>query len=220
MSDEGLTAVDGALYIEIQRFLFREAALLDRREYGAWLALTSEDIRYCVTAAVSRDAAANAVEYSIIDENFVGLKSRIDQISNPRLTRAENPPSMTRRVVSNIEAYHSKNPSEFSAGSYLLAYRSRPSVPEGGFYVAERQDLLRRSGSDWRLAQPLRTARSGDALRWRAQHVALGHGTYRRLASLHDHRLHCPRRTAANPSRHRGTGPCRRVHDSRSGHTP
>lgn len=109
MSDEGLTAVDGALYIEIQRFLFREAALLDRREYGAWLALTSEDIRYCVAAAVSRDAAANAVEYSIIDENFVGLKSRIDQISNPRLTRAENPPSMTRRVVSNIEAYHSKS---------------------------------------------------------------------------------------------------------------
>jgi 3-phenylpropionate/cinnamic acid dioxygenase small subunit len=60
---------------------------------------------------------------------------------------------MTRRVVSNIEAYRSKVPSEFSATSYLLAYRSRPSAPEGGFYVAERQDLLRKSGSDWRLAR-------------------------------------------------------------------
>jgi len=80
MSDQEPIAVDGALYIEIQRFLFREAALLDHREYGAWLALTTEDIQYCVTAAVSRDAGANAVDYSIIDENLVGLKSRIDQI--------------------------------------------------------------------------------------------------------------------------------------------
>jgi phthalate 3,4-dioxygenase subunit beta len=153
MTDQKPMAVDGDLYIEIQRFLFREAALLDRRQYDAWLVLMTEDIQYCVNAAVSRDAGAKAVDYSIIDENFVGLKSRIDQISNPRLTRAENPPSMTRRVVSNIEAYHSAAPSEFSATSYLLAYRSRPSVPEGAFYVAERQDLLRKSGSDWRLAR-------------------------------------------------------------------
>jgi 3-phenylpropionate/cinnamic acid dioxygenase small subunit len=152
MSDQPI-AVDGPLYLEIQRFLFREAALLDRREYGAWLALATEDIRYCVTATVSRDAAASPVEYAIVDENLIGLKSRIDQISDPRLTRAENPPSMTRRFVSNIEAYHSKTPNEFSGISYLLAYRSRPSAPEGGFYVAKRQDLLRRSGSDWRLAQ-------------------------------------------------------------------
>jgi 3-phenylpropionate/cinnamic acid dioxygenase small subunit len=153
MSDQKPMAVDGNLYVEIQRFLFREAALLDRRQYAAWLVLMAEDIHYSVTAAVSRDAGANAVDYAIIDENLAGLKSRIDQISNPKLTRAENPPSMTRRVVSNIEAYHSEVPSEFSATSYLLAYRSRPSVPEGGFYVAERQDLLRKSNSDWRLAR-------------------------------------------------------------------
>jgi phthalate 3,4-dioxygenase beta subunit len=153
MSQEGLPAVDDALYIEIQRFLFREAALLDRREYGAWLALAAEDIQYCVTASVSRDAGAKAVDYSIVEENLIGLKARIDQISNPKLTRAENPPSMTRRVVSNIEAYQGKVPSEFAVTSYLLAYRSRPSVPEGGFYVAERQDLLRKSGSEWRLAR-------------------------------------------------------------------
>jgi 3-phenylpropionate/cinnamic acid dioxygenase small subunit len=60
---------------------------------------------------------------------------------------------MTRRVVSNIEAYHGEVPSEFAATSYLLAYRSRPSVPEGGFYVAERHDVLRKIGSDWRLAR-------------------------------------------------------------------
>src|SRR5262245_36188005 len=132
MSDQEPIAVDEALYIEIQRFLFREAALLDRRQYGAWLALTTRDIQYLVTVGVSRDAGARAIDYAIIDENLVGLKARIEQISNPKLTRAENPPSMTRRVVSNIEAYHSKVSDEFFANSYLLAYRSRPSAPEGG----------------------------------------------------------------------------------------
>jgi len=153
MSDAKLSAVDDGLFVEIQRFLFREAALLDRRDYAAWLSLTTEDVNYRVTAAVARDAGAAAVDYAIIDENLTGLKSRIDQISNPRLTRAENPPSMTRRVVSNIEAHHAEKQGEFSVVSYLLAYRSRPSAPEGDFYVAVRHDTLRRSYADLRLAK-------------------------------------------------------------------
>ena len=145
--------VDDATYLQIQRFLFREAALLDRRDFAGWLELTMEDIRYRVHAVVSRDAAAEAVDYAIIDEDRVGLKSRIDQISNPRLTRAENPPSMTRRVVSNIEAYGDASAERFLVNSYLLAFRSRPSLPEGGFYVAERRDLLQSTAAGWRLAR-------------------------------------------------------------------
>lgn len=153
MSDAKRIAVDDALFVAIQRFLFREAALLDQRDYRAWLSLTTEDVQYRVTAAVARDAGTTMVDYAIIDENLTGLKSRIDQISNPRLTRAENPPSMTRRVVSNIEAYHTENQSEFAVTSYLLAYRSRPSEPRGGFYVAVRNDTLRRNSTEWRLAR-------------------------------------------------------------------
>lgn len=153
MIDVKSKTVDNDLFVEIQRFLFREAALLDRRDYAAWLSLMTEDVRYRVTAAVARDAGTEPVRYAIIDENLTALKSRIDQISNPRLTRAENPPSLTRRVVSNIDAYHAENQNEFSVISYLLAYRSRPSVPEGGFYVAVRQDILRRSDAIWRLAE-------------------------------------------------------------------
>ena len=153
MTATELRAVDDTTYLEIQRFLFREAALLDGRDYGGWLALVTEDIRYRVNAMVSRDAGAKAVDYAIIDEDLVGLKSRIDQISNPRLTRAENPPSLTRRVVSNIEAYNGEPAQHFLARSYLLAFRSRPSSPEGGFYVAERWDELRKTAAGWRLAK-------------------------------------------------------------------
>lgn len=153
MSDAKPRTVDDGLFVEIQRFLYREAALLDSRDYSTWLALTTDDVRYRVSAAVARDAAAARVHYAIVDEDKTGLKSRVDQISNPRLTRAENPPSMVRRVVSNIEAYHGEKPGEFSVVSYLLAYRARPSAPEGGFYVAVRHDMLRRNGSGWQLAR-------------------------------------------------------------------
>lgn len=153
MSDTKARAVNDAVFVEIQRFLYSEAGLLDRRDYAGWLALVTQDIRYRITAGVARDADAKPVSYAIVDEDFAGLKSRIDQISNPRLTRAENPPSMTRRVISNIEAYHSEKQAEFDVISYLLAYRNRPSIPEGGFYVAVRHDTLRRGASGWQLSR-------------------------------------------------------------------
>jgi 3-phenylpropionate/cinnamic acid dioxygenase small subunit len=155
MTNTNTHDVDGVIYVEIQRFLFREAALLDSKDYAGWFALLTEDIHYRVTAQVSRDAGSSPVNYDIVDEHSVGLKSRIDQISNPRLTRAENPPSLMRRFVSNIEARVDETENIFSVTSYLLAYRSRPSTPEGGFYVAERHDVLRKLGSDWRLARRL-----------------------------------------------------------------
>jgi 3-phenylpropionate/cinnamic acid dioxygenase small subunit len=153
MSDAKTKAVNDGLFIGIQRFLYWEAGLLDRREYQKWLSLLTDDVHYRVTAAVARDAGASALEYAIIDERMTGLKSRIDQISNPRLTRAENPASMMRRVVSNVEAHHVEGSGEVSVESCLLAYRSRPGVPKGGFYVAVRRDTLRRSDGDWRLAR-------------------------------------------------------------------
>src|SRR4029077_5008411 len=152
MDDTSTTTVDNNLYIDIQRFLFREAALLDRRDYAGWFSLLTDDVHYCVKAMVSRDAGSEPVDYAIIDENAVALKSRIDQISNPKLTRAENPPSLTRRVVSNIEAYHGQGTGDVHVFSSLLAYRNRPNLPEGSFYVAQRKDIVRKIDSKWRLA--------------------------------------------------------------------
>jgi len=155
MNGAPIQPVGNDTFLEIQRFLFREAALLDNRQYADWLGLLDEDIHYRVIARVVRDAGAEATDYAIIEEYLVGLKSRIDQISNPRLTRAENPPSLTRRFVSNIEAHPTAAPGEFTTMSYVLAYRARRNIPEGGFYIAERHDVVRRSEAGWRLARRL-----------------------------------------------------------------
>lgn len=153
MTPEDPATVDADLYLKVQRFLYKEASLLDHRAYSAWLCLLTEDIQYSVTAAVARDAAAAPVRYSIIEESLSGLKARVEQISNPKLTRAENPPSFVRRFVSNIEVYYTRHPNELAVTSYLLAHRVRPNEPQGGLYVAEREDLLRMEGANLLIAR-------------------------------------------------------------------
>ena len=145
--------VDDADYVALQRFLAREAALLDRRQFDEWLALVAEDVFYRVTVQVTREATLGHAAYAIIEEGFDGLKSRLAQIGTPRLTRAENPPSHTRRFVTNLQACYAGGRDEMIVESNLLVYRGRTTQPEGGFYVGERRDLVRRGGGKLLLAR-------------------------------------------------------------------
>jgi 3-phenylpropionate/cinnamic acid dioxygenase small subunit len=144
--------VSDAEFVAIQRFVHQEAALLDRRDYQAWLDLLTDDIDYRVTAQVARDAATGMEEYAIVDEDAHTLRMRVEQIADPRLTRAENPPSLTRRFVSNIVAEGAAPPDAFVVEANLLVYRSRTTAPEGGFYVGQRHDVLRRAEDGLRIA--------------------------------------------------------------------
>jgi 3-phenylpropionate/cinnamic acid dioxygenase small subunit len=153
MSEDRIGAVvSDQVFVEVQRFLNREGALLDRREYRAWFALTTEDVSYVVKAQVSREAPAGGLYFALIDENAVSLRARVDQISNPKLTHAENPPSLTRRFISSLEAWEGENADQIVARSNILVYRNRPGSDEG-FYVGERRDVLRKGDSGLRLAR-------------------------------------------------------------------
>lgn len=139
------TEVSDAEYVEIQRFLHREATLLDRRDFTAWLALLTEDVAYRVFARVARDAGDAAEHYAIIDEDEGSLALRVRQLADPRLTRAENPPSFTRRFITNLEAARAAPPDDYAVTANLLVHRGRARPDEGGLYVGERRDVLRRT---------------------------------------------------------------------------
>ena len=49
------TRVSPELYLEVVQFLFREADLLDRGQFDAWLELLSEDIVYEMPGTLTRD---------------------------------------------------------------------------------------------------------------------------------------------------------------------
>jgi 3-phenylpropionate/cinnamic acid dioxygenase small subunit len=140
-------------HFAIERFLFAEAGLLDRRDYRNWLALLTEDVTYRVLAYVNRDADLGPLPYAIIDEPAFRLKARVEQILNAKLTHAENPPTLTRRFISNVTAAASEREGEFMVTSNLLVFRTRPTLTEGALYAGERTDTLRHVDGALRIAR-------------------------------------------------------------------
>jgi len=140
-------------YVPIQRFLYAEVALLDRRAYQEWYALMTDQIRYRVTTISARPAQDETSRFAIIDEDAQTLKMRVDQISDPNLTHAENPPTLTQRLVSNVEAYYGERNGVFEATSSFLLYANRSGSPNTALYAGERQDALIRDSSGIKIAE-------------------------------------------------------------------
>ncbi len=140
-------------YVTIQRFLYAEMALLDRRAYQEWFALLTDDIHYRVTTVSARPAQDETSRFAIIDEDAQTLKMRVDQISDPNLTHAENPPTLTQRLVSNVEAYYGERNGVFETTSSILLYANRSGSPKTGLYGGERQDVLIRNSSGIKIAE-------------------------------------------------------------------
>jgi 3-phenylpropionate/cinnamic acid dioxygenase small subunit len=155
---------------EIEQFLYREARLLDNRQYHAWLDLFTDDVRYWMPVRTSRYAKisksvvlldeagydetdiAKEDEQAIMDEDKASLQIRVARLDTG-MAWAEDPPSLTRHFLSNIEVEAGDTPSEFRVFCNFIVYRSRGDHQQD-FYVGHRQDLLRReSGGKLQIAR-------------------------------------------------------------------
>lgn len=96
---EAPAAPGTALCAEVEELLFREAALLDRREFSAWLALYSEDCLYWIPSV--RDDADPAREVSIVYDDRRLLGERVWRLESG-LAYAQEPASRTAHLVGNV----------------------------------------------------------------------------------------------------------------------
>lgn len=154
---------------EIEQFLYREARLLDERRFEDWLELFTDDVRYSMSGRANRyprsskaiailDPArhrdgdtAQAGELTLLDETKESLKGRVARLSTG-MAWAEDPPSRTRHLITNIEIEDGEAPGGIRAYSNFLVYRSRGEREED-FYVGARQDVLRQAAGGWKIAQ-------------------------------------------------------------------
>ena len=90
--------------LAVQDFLVAEARLLDHRRFEEWLALWTDDATYYVPVRVSRKKPAPDVvdEIGLFDDNKQSLTLRVRRLGTD-VAWAEDPPSFTRRFVSNFE---------------------------------------------------------------------------------------------------------------------
>lgn len=153
---------------EIEQFLYREARLLDERRFDEWLALLTDDVRYWMAGRSNRyprhskaiaildparyveDDMAGDDDLAILDEDKQSLTGRVRRLDTG-MAWAEDPPSRTRHLITNIEVVPASSPTEVQAHSNFIVYRSRGET-EQDFYVGTRLDQLLRVGDAWKIA--------------------------------------------------------------------
>ena len=159
---------DERLLREVEQFLYREARLLDSRQFRDWLELFTDDVRYWMASRTNRypksskaiaildpdryveDDIGREDELAILDETKETLTGRVDRLDTG-MAWAEDPPSRTRHMISNIEIEAGDVESEIRVYSNFIVYRSRAET-EQDFYVGARRDVLRRVDGEWKIA--------------------------------------------------------------------
>ena len=154
---------------DVEQFLYREARLLDERRFHEWIELFTDDVRYWMTGRSSRYPRsskaigildpdryreadlANDDELAILDETKATLGGRIARLDTG-MAWAEDPPSRTRHIITNIAVEPGDAASEVKVYSNFMVYRSR-SETEQDFYVGARQDILRYVDGTWKIAR-------------------------------------------------------------------
>jgi len=117
-----MSVADDALQLEVERFLYREAMLLDEWRLQDWLALFSPQARYIVPS--TDHPQGNPPEHpALIDDDFTRLQGRVTRLLSRRAHR-EYPSSRTRHLVSNVLITDSSAP-ELSVSAAFVVYRMR-----------------------------------------------------------------------------------------------
>jgi biphenyl 2,3-dioxygenase beta subunit len=159
---------DEDMFRSVEQFLYREARLLDERRFHDWLRLFTDDVHYSMAARSNRypksskaiaildagryigDDIADAEELGLFDEDIKTLTARVTRLDTG-MAWAEDPPSRTRHLITNIEIVPDATDSELTVHSNFIVYRNRGET-EQDFFVGARQDRMRPFEGSWKIA--------------------------------------------------------------------
>ena len=143
---------------EIEQFYFREAAMLDNRQFNDWIELVAEDIHYHMPVRRNvkfgeqyRENSDPESEISWFDEGKATLAGRVRQI-NTGLHWAEEPFSRVRHIITNVRITDMQD-DEVKVNSNFFCWSNRLK-DEVNMFVGTRDDILRRDPeTEWKIAK-------------------------------------------------------------------
>jgi 3-phenylpropionate/cinnamic acid dioxygenase small subunit len=155
---------DRDVHFEVEQFYFEEAERLDDGRFADWLELLADDLDYwmpCRTNRLRRQQALSIAargEAAFYDETKESLAWRIRRFDSG-MAWAEDPPSRTRHLVTNVVVKH-VDPTQYDGfgteglevRSAFLVYRNRLEREENVF-AGRRTDLLRRTDDGLQVAR-------------------------------------------------------------------
>lgn len=144
-----MTAIDIATRLEIQDFYSDEAEFLDERRWEEWLDLFAPEAEYFAPIRVTRKSPAPDIidDLGHFDDTKMSLTLRAKRLRTD-VAWSEDPPSHTRRLITNIRVKEGGAPGTLAVRTNFLLYRSRSDMGAYDLIVGERQDVLRRAEAD------------------------------------------------------------------------
>lgn len=145
-----------ALQHEVEQFLYREAALLDNRQFNEWLELLADDVHYwmpirrTVTLAEIDREFTRIGDMAFFDDDKNDLAMRVGKLHTGS-SWSEDPPSRTRHNVSNVRVTEVQG-DEISVSMNFHLYRARLDEKTDN-WTGRREDKLRRSNNGFVLCQ-------------------------------------------------------------------
>lgn len=134
---------------EVEQFLYEEGALIDERRFRDWLDHLAKDLRYIMPIKYNRlpherDQEIGSVdELCYFDETWKRMERRVRKLETG-MAWAEEPPSRTRHLLTNIRVRPTENADEYETLSCFHVYRSRNERQVENF-IGNRRDIVRRA---------------------------------------------------------------------------
>jgi 3-phenylpropionate/cinnamic acid dioxygenase small subunit len=143
------------VYNRILETLYDESAALDERRFDDWVAMLATDLIYTAPIRLTRtgpnrdrDIMRSMMHF---DDTYDTILMRTGRLS--KSAWAEDPPSRTRRFITNVRVGETENADEYEVVSYFQMARSRGGDPVNESTTAERRDIWRHVSGAFKLAR-------------------------------------------------------------------
>jgi 3-phenylpropionate/cinnamic acid dioxygenase small subunit len=154
---ENRVRVGSPLYNEVLELLYDEAELLDTIRLKEWSELLTVDIEYNVPQRLTKPArlqdGTTIRNVQHMHDNYSSLMLRVRRITDTKSAWGEDPPSRTKRLVSNVRIYKTAEAGEIKVLSYVLITRGRFDFDYFDLIPCERHDIWRKESDVYKLAR-------------------------------------------------------------------
>lgn len=151
-----MKSVSLELYHSISQFMYTEAKLLDDWKFREWLDVLAEDISYTLRTtpnAQTRDRRRSVEPPTtwVFNDNKHLLERRVARLETG-MAWAEEPPSRTTHMVSNILVEATEVAGEYDVHLTYLLYRTQKEK-DVTIYCGKRLDKIRKvdTGLGWQI---------------------------------------------------------------------
>lgn len=133
---------------EVEDLLYREAALLDEWRLEEWLELLTDDIVYQIPPTDVPEGDSRNTLFIVADD-ALRVRSRVKQLLG-KSAWAENPPSRTRRLISNVRLLGVQDDDVLATANFAV-YRMRYESTDT--YIGRYEYKLVRRGTELKIRE-------------------------------------------------------------------